>query len=151
MPHGEITKVKPGAVNLEAGVIKISAEVSKVREPREVVIQPNLAAWLRAYPLDKFPIVLGNFKKRRQKFAQQFNLTHDVLRHTFISMFVAKFRSLGEAAIQAGNSEAIIRKHYLDLKTAAEAEKFWSIVPKHAAAGTAIPSPAAAPTLRVAA
>jgi hypothetical protein len=31
------------------------------------------------------------------------------MRHTFISMFVAKFRSIGEAAIKAGNSEAIIR------------------------------------------
>jgi hypothetical protein len=32
------------------------------------------------------------------------------------NMFVAKFRSMGEAALQAGNSESIIRKHYLDLK-----------------------------------
>jgi hypothetical protein len=45
-------------------------------------------------------------------------------------MFVAKFRSIGEAAIQAGNSEAIIRKHYLDLKSPAEAEHFFGIVPK---------------------
>ncbi len=150
VPHGEITKLKPSAVNLEAGVIKISAEVSKVREPREVVIQPNLAAWLRAYPLDKFPIVLGNFKKRRQKFAKQFALTHDVLRHTFISMFVAKFRSLGEAAIQAGNSEAIIRKHYLDLKSAAEAEAFWSIMPKHTM-GAGISEACVPPALQAAA
>jgi hypothetical protein len=35
-------------------------------------------------------------------------------------MFVAKFRSIGGAAIQAGNSESI-RKHYLDLKTTKEA------------------------------
>ncbi|HXC02296.1 MAG TPA: site-specific integrase, partial [Opitutaceae bacterium] len=33
VPHGEITKFKPDAVNLEEGVIYISAEVSKVREP----------------------------------------------------------------------------------------------------------------------
>lgn len=112
VPHGEITKLQPGDVNLETGILNVTAEVSKVREPRKVTIQPNLAAWLRAYPLSKFPIVLGNFKKRRQKFAKQFGLSHDVLRHTFISMFVAKFRSIGEAAIQAGNSEAIIRKHY---------------------------------------
>lgn len=84
------------------------------------------------YPLEKFPIILGNFKKRRDRFAKKFNLTHDVLRHTFISMFVAKFRSIGEAAIQAGNSESIIRKHYLDLKTTKEAEAFYGIVPKHA-------------------
>jgi hypothetical protein len=42
-------------------------------------------------------------------------------------MFVAKFRSIGEAAIQAGNSESIIRKHYLDLKSPAEAEQFFGI------------------------
>ena len=151
VPHGEITKLKPDAVNLVAGMIHISAEVSKVREPRKVTIQPNLAAWLRAYPLEKFPIILGNFKKRRQRFAKKFGLTHDVLRHTFISMFVAKFRSIGEAAIQAGNSEAIIRKHYLDLKSATEAEAFWSIKPKHAAASAAKPETVSPTPLRAAA
>jgi hypothetical protein len=35
------------------------------------------------------------------------------MRHTFISMFVGKFRSMGEAALQAGNSESIIRKETL--------------------------------------
>jgi hypothetical protein len=54
------------------------------------------------------------------------------MRHTFISMFVGKFRSMGEAALQAGNSESIIRKHYLDLKTAAEVEQFFGILPRHA-------------------
>jgi len=142
VPNGEITKLKPEAVDLVAGIIHVSAEVSKVREPRKVVIQPNLAAWLRAYPLKKFPIIPGNFKKRRQKFAKTLGLTHDVLRHTFISMFVAKFRSIGEAAIQAGNSEAIIRKHYLDLKTAKEAEEFFGVVPKHAKAPVLSSSPA---------
>ncbi len=133
VPHGEISKLQPDAVNLDSGVINISADVSKVREPRRLTIQPNLAACLRAYPVERQPIVVGNFKKRRQKFRDRFHLTHDVLRHTFISMFVAKFRSIGEAAIQAGNSESIIRKHYLDLKTSAEADEFFSIVPKHAA------------------
>jgi integrase len=132
VPHGEITKLKPEAVDLDAGVISISAEVSKVREPRKVVIQPNLAAWLRAYPLEKFPLIVTNFYERRGKIGKQFGLTHDVMRHTFISMFVAKFRSIGEAAIQAGNSEGIIRRHYLDLKNTVEAESYWSIVPKRA-------------------
>ena len=48
-------------------------------------------------------------------------------------MFVAKYRSIGEAAIQAGNSESIIRRHYLDLKSTTEAEEFFSILPKRAA------------------
>jgi integrase len=149
VPDGEIHKLKPDAVNLETGIITITPDVSKVREPRKITIQPNLAAWLRAYPLKKFPIVVGDFQKRRRKFRDKFNLTHDVLRHTFISMFVAKFRSFGEAALQAGNSESIIRKHYLDLKTSEEAENFFAIMPKKAA--TACKPRLAAPETQAAA
>lgn len=128
VPDGEITKLKPEAVDLEVGIIHISAEVSKVREPRKIVILPNLAAWLRAYPLKIFPIIPGNFNRRREKFAKRLGLTHDVPRHTFILMFAAKIRSIGEAAIQAGYSEAIIRKHYLYLKSAKDAEEFSGVV-----------------------
>lgn len=134
VPNGEIARLKPADIALDAGVIKISAEVSKVREPRKIVIQPNLAAWLRAYPVEKTPIVIADFQRQHAALTKRFALSHDVLRHTFISMFVAKYRSLGEAALQAGNSESIIRRHYLDLKTTAEAEEFWSILPKHGAA-----------------
>lgn len=45
-------------------------------------------------------------------------------------MYVAKFRSMGDAALQAGNSESIIRKHYLDIKNPAEAERFFGILPQ---------------------
>jgi integrase len=130
VPHGEITRLRPRDVDLDTGIITISAHVSKVREPRKTIIQPNLAAWLKAYPLNRFPLVLPDFQRRRAALSKRLGLSHDVLRHTFISMFVAKFRSIGEAAIQAGNSESIIRRHYLDLKTTAEAEEFWSILPK---------------------
>lgn len=134
VPDGEITKLRPEHVSLDTSIIHIPSTVSKVREPRRITIQPNLAAWLRAYPLEKYPLIVGNFKKRRERFKDRFNLTHDVLRHTFISMFVAKYRSIGEAAIQAGNSESIIRKHYLDLKSTEEADAFFGIMPKKQAA-----------------
>jgi integrase len=129
---GEILRLLPEHVQLDTGVILIEPEVSKVREKRTVSIQPNLAAWLRAYPLAENPITMPNLQKLRARIAKRFGLTHDVMRHTFISMHVAKFRSLGEAALQAGNSEAIIKKHYLDLKSAAEAEQFFGIRPKQA-------------------
>ncbi len=130
VPDGEITKITPEAIRLDAGFIHITCEISKVREPRKITIQPNLAAWLRAYPITKYPVIVADFKKRRQTFKDRFHLTHDVMRHTFISMFVAKFRSIGEAALQAGNSEVIIRKHYLDLKSKEEADEFFGILPK---------------------
>lgn len=43
---GEILRLKPENVNLKTGFIFVSADVSKVREPRKVTIQPNLLAWL---------------------------------------------------------------------------------------------------------
>lgn len=132
VPHGEMSRITPASVKLDEGVIEISAEISKVREPRNLVIQPNLAAWLRAYPLKRFAIVPNDFQPRRAQLAQRFGLSHDVTRHTFISMFVAKFRSVGEAALQSGNSESIIRRHYLKLKTSADADAYFDIRPQRA-------------------
>lgn len=49
---GEILRLQPEHVRLAEGLIRIDGEVSKVREPRPITIQPNLAAWLRAYYYD---------------------------------------------------------------------------------------------------
>ncbi len=134
---GEISKLQPHSIRLDTGVIHVEPDVSKVRMKRLVTIQPNLSAWLHAYPLKKYPLVAKNYPDLRNKVFKKFGLTHDILRHTFISMFVAKFRSMGEAALQAGNSEAIIRKHYLDLKSVTEAEYYFGILPKGGAASHA--------------
>jgi integrase len=145
---GEILRLQPESVKLEARTIRIDVEVSKVREPRIIMIQSNLGAWLRTYPLKKFPIIPANLQHIREKVAEKFQLAHDVMRHSYISFFVAKFRSIGEAALQAGNSESIIRKHYLDLKTTDEAEQFFGILPERANTAAAT---TAAPLLSVAA
>lgn len=134
--NGEITRIRPEHVNLETQVILIEPHVSKVHEKRTIRIQPNLRLWLERYPLNEFPILPPyGFRKMLIYIRKKFELGHDVLRHTYISMLVGAFRSIGDAALQAGNSEAIIRKHYLDLKTQEEADKFWRIVP----AGTTLP------------
>jgi len=111
-------------VDLDAGIIFIGADVSKVREPRKVTIQAESRSVAASLSAKGVPIIVPNSNQRRTQIAKKFGLTHDVLRHTFISMFVAKFRSVGEAALQAGNSEGIIRKHYLDLKGKEEAKLF---------------------------
>jgi integrase len=45
---GEILRLQTAHVRLKEGIIRIDGEVSKVREPRTITIQPNLAAWLKA-------------------------------------------------------------------------------------------------------
>ncbi len=132
-PDGEISELPAADVRLENNVITIEPWVSKVGMRRLVTIQPNLAAWLRAYPLDEYPIIpskdkMKNIAGKLSRIRRQFKLAHDVLRHTFISMHVAKFRSMGDAALQVGNSETIIRRHYLNVITPQEADPFFSIL-----------------------
>ena len=150
-PDGEISKLPAADVRLENNAINIEPWVSKVNMRRLVTIQPNLAAWLRAYPLDKFPIVpskdkMKNLAGKLSRIRTQFGLAHDVLRHTFISMHVAKFRSMGDAALQAGNSESIIRRHYLNVTTPQEAEAFFNILPLRTASEKAPEATAAVAT-----
>lgn len=136
VPRGEcwkLGKLPPRqlerAIDLANGVIRIGPEVSKTRDLRQITIQSNLRAWLELYPLDRFPLVVPAMQAKVMDVRMRFNLTDDVLRHTFISMHVAKFRSLGAAALEAGNSESIIKRHYLNLVTEAEAARFWEIRP----------------------
>ena len=127
---GEISKLAHQDIRMDTGVILIEPEVSKVNEKRSIDIQPNLKVWLKAYPISQYPILtLSRFRDMLFDIRKSFALSHDVMRHTFISMHVAKYRSVGDASLQAGNSESVIRKHYLNLKTAEEATVYWDILP----------------------
>ncbi|WP_342750566.1 site-specific integrase [Termitidicoccus mucosus] len=56
-PEGEISKLPAADVRLENSAITIEPWVSKVNMRRLITIQPNLAAWLKAYPLDEYPVI----------------------------------------------------------------------------------------------
>ncbi|OYV03865.1 MAG: hypothetical protein CFE26_19910 [Verrucomicrobiales bacterium VVV1] len=113
-------------INLRTRTITIPANVSKTRHERQIVISDNLAAWLEAFP---GPITPPNFGRMRDLVRKRFGMTHDEARHSYISFHVALHRSLGDAALQAGNSESIIRRHYLNLRPREEGSKFFRIVP----------------------
>jgi hypothetical protein len=134
VPHGEIWKLAqvldPSRFVVPAlGVIRISPDIAKTKSVRQVTLQPNLTEWLVRYPLTKYPLIPINAQAMITSVRKQFALGDDVLRHSFISMHVAKFKSLAEVALEAGNSETMVRRHYLNLVSQAEAEKFWSIAP----------------------
>lgn len=131
---GEISKLSQSAdlskvVNLNLNVIRITPDMAKTKSIRQVKIQPNLAAWLQRYPLSEFPIMITRMAHHVAVIRKKFGLGNDVLRHTFISMHVAKFKSMGAAALEAGNSEIMIRNHYLNIVSETDAERFWSILP----------------------
>lgn len=113
-------------INVKTKTITIPANISKTRHERHVAISSNLAKWLEAAPS---PVIPKNFNRMLAKVRKHFGLTHDEARHSFISYHVAAHRSIGDAALQAGNSESIIKRHYLNLHPREEGEQFFRIVP----------------------
>jgi site-specific recombinase XerC len=128
---GELQKLalhpeKLRLIDLERGVIHIKPDISKTGQYRQVIIRPALAAWLTRYGLDILPT---GYDRHLKAIRKEMQLGHDVLRHTFFSMHVAKHKSVGEAALEGGNTEAVLKKHYLNLATYTEGDEFWGIVP----------------------
>lgn len=119
--------------------IEIPASVSKTRQKRSVDISPNLLEWLNTYDRE---LPVKNFDRRFKAVRERAGLLkgweNDVMRHSFGTYWVSENRSIGDCAIQMGNSEAIIKKHYLATSTKkkmqAQSKKFWAIVPKKLAA-----------------
>jgi len=131
-PEGELYKLakhpeRDRLIDLKRGIITIPPEVSKTRQKRQIVIRPALRAWLEATGPEILPTNSDRFLKEMRK---RHGLTHDVLRHSFISFHVAAFRSVGDAALEAGNSEGVIKKHYLNLASVTQGNAFWRIAPK---------------------
>ena len=126
----ELTKLaehEEDFINLKTGQIFIPAKFSKTKNDRQITITDNLRAWLEAYR--DFPIIPTNYGTPLSKIRTHFDLKRDETRHSFISYHVALHRSIGDAALQAGNSESMVRKHYLNLHTKEEGEAFFAIVP----------------------
>lgn len=117
-------------VNLKTLAITIPANVSKTRHERQVAISDNLAIWLKSFPGALIPT---NFEALNKKVRKHFELSHDEARHSYISYHVALHRSIGDAALQAGNSESIVKRHYLNTHTQEEGSEFFRTIPDLAA------------------
>jgi integrase len=119
--------------------IKVRAEVAKntgrkTGDHRYITMSDGLIEFLRPYAEKSGPVV----KSYHRKFYQLFNECHehaDVelvpngLRHSCLSYFIAAHPEIGvaQAAIMAGNSESVARRHYIKSLHKEEGEKYWGL------------------------
>lgn len=124
-------------INFGAGTITVNSEIAKDKRRRKIIIRPVLREWLkyfRATGEPMFPtchrLKFRSIKKETLP-DEKFKI-NDLLRHTNISYRVQWFdKSLGTTAAESGNSEQIIKDHYLDLITdESKIEAFWNLTPK---------------------
>ena len=120
------------ALRWNFGDIEIRADQAKTGFRRLTKMQANLASWLVPYRESVGLIAPVNACKKLCAFAKAkgFQWTPDVMRHSFISYAVASVQQIGQVALWAGNSEAIIKRHYLERVTQKEGKAFFAIAPK---------------------
>ena len=130
-PDGELLKLarhpeRAKLLDLARGVIHVQPEISKTHQYRQTTIRPALHQWLTRFEGEIWPT---NADRMTKHIRARFALEHDVLRHSFFSYVVGAEKSVERAALEGGNTEGILRRHYLNLTNTDEAEDFWRILP----------------------
>jgi integrase len=125
--------------------IVVKAGKSKTRSRRIVEILPNLAKFLAPYrgrsgsvlPLSTQQSTKGTPSRKRlerqrlriQARAGLVPWKNNALRHSFISYLYAATNDENRVAAMAGNSPAVVHRHYKALVSKADAERYWKIGP----------------------
>jgi len=121
------------------GNIEIVAEKSKTRQQRLVQICPALADWLEPYRKLKegkiFPSGVYVYQRGLSKLRSQLKIPdrRNGLRHAFCTYHFALHSNENLTAAEAGNSPAMIHKHYKTPIPKAEAEKWFNVLPAKSA------------------
>ena len=113
-------------INLETGYITIPPYISKNRAIRKIRIRSALRSFLISYGTEA---ALTRYQISKLKQALPFQITHDALRHTGITAIYMELRNFAETAVETGNTEIIIRRHYLGNWTKQQTNAFWQIRP----------------------
>ncbi len=123
----EQTRLRPVDIDLARGVINLTGQHTKTRRSRLVHLTDNAKTWL-ALDCDWPPV---NLRRRILAVREAADLTawpQDVLRHSFASYYLASY-GLASCAMESGNSEEVLLKHYRHPVTRSEAAKFFGIMP----------------------
>lgn len=117
--------------------------LGKIKRAREVPISETLEAWINFIQRREGgrlsgPVISGyGFYQKFRRWKRVYYPTHlppiedDILRHTFGTYRVLQLGEVGPVALQMGNSESMVRQHYLNGEhTESEAKSFWDLAPE---------------------
>lgn len=117
--------------------------LGKIKRARQVPVCDTLVTWIdfirkREGGALSGPVIRGYaFYQRFRRWKRSFYpenlppIEEDILRHTFGTYRVLELGEVGKVALEMGNSEAMVRQHYLNGEhTKGEAVRFWALTPK---------------------
>ena len=137
-------------VHREEKTITVLAATSKIKETRNVPIESNLLAWIEAFAPEKPQGLVtppANLIQRLKKFhaalgyrvadqnAEATTWPQDVLRHSYGSYWLGRYKQRAVLAEHMGNSLQIIKKHYRQVVSKSATTEFWKITPTYDGGG----------------
>jgi len=130
----ELERLKWQDIDLKQRHIVVGKSAAKTASRRNVPIVDNLALWLATYAEQKgnvWPLGRISFHKREQTTAKAAGIRwkRNAMRHSFASYMFAILNDAGRVAGMCGNSPKVIHRHYKQLCTQADAERFFEIKP----------------------
>jgi integrase len=131
-------------IHLEEREITVLHQTSKVKETRNVHIEDTLFYWLKTHKGDKkgYIVKQKGFRTATEKFRISLGYkigkentdgptwVEDILRHSYASYWLPKYKNRGQLAEQMGNSIKTIKDHYKKVVKASDVDAFWSIIPR---------------------
>lgn len=127
----EMERLDWSAVDLDRRIITLRADQAKTASRRIVPISENLARWVEKVPRSGKVVEKHGYFHEASLLAQRLGIQWPCngLRHSFISYRLALINDVNKVALEAGNSAAIIFKHYRELVTDVCAKNWFSIMP----------------------
>lgn len=133
--NAEVCRLDWKDVRLDDGFIEVKAAKSKTASRRLVPVTDNLRDWLG--PVRKESGLICSHENMPNQIGllagrAKLPWKHNALRHSFISYRVAAIQNVNQVALEAGNSAAMIFKHYRELVRPAAAQEWFGIGPGYA-------------------
>jgi integrase len=143
MRSEELLRLTWADLERRRGFVELVAGKTKTQARRLIPVLPNLAQWLSIAPHFGEKVWSHSkpyFFEELQKAAGKAEVPWKTngLRHSFISHRVAMTQDVAKVALEAGNSPAMIFRHYRELATEAEAAEWFGIVPAASEAGNVV-------------
>ena len=128
----EVERLEWSDIDLGGGFIHVGEDKAKTASRRLVPILTTLSQWLAPYAGRKGLVWNGSPKELRTARAATVKAAgtewkDNGLRHSFISYRLAEVQSAAQVALEAGNSPAMVFRHYREL-VKPEAAKAWFAV-----------------------
>jgi len=131
--RAELERMDWKEIDLQSGLIEVTATKAKSVRRRFVRIQPNLAKWLQSHVQLSGNVTPKNYRELLDAAREAAGIDEwpqNALRHSFASYHLARFNDAAALALELGHTNSnLVFQHYRQLVKPKQAERYWKLAP----------------------